>query len=1062
MLGLSSLSFDLSVHDIFGMLAAGGAVVLPAPEDAREPLRWLTQIAEQGVTLWNSVPALMEMLVNQLAMQRWDAPLPLRAVMMSGDWIPLSLPPRIAEAAPAARSLSLGGATEASIWSIWYPIERIDPAWTSVPYGVPMRNQRFHVLDEAMRPRPVWVAGDLYIAGDGLARGYWRDEEKTASSFVEHPVTGERLYRTGDLGRYLPDGNIEFLGRADFQVKVGGYRIELGEIEAALCQLPGVRSAVAVAVGERGARRLVAYAAPEPGAELSAEQILAGLREKIPAYAVPQQILLLESMPLSANGKVDRRALPRPDQLSSSRSFVPARTGTEQTLLGFWTELLGRGKASDGGPVVLGVNDNFFDLGGHSLLAVRLMGMIKQRWGIALPLASLFDSPTIESLGRLIDRDADGETAGRIPLVAMRRGGSRPPLFFIHPAGGDVLCYAELATALGPDQPFYALQAVDPTGESSPTIEEMAATYVSALREAQPCGPYRVGGWSMGGVVAYEVCQQLRRADEVDQLTLLDVGMPPSGSRPDMDDAALLAAFARDLAGFSGRDIGIDEAHLRTLSEAERLPHVLDRACATAVLTREIDVATLESYFERFRRNYRAMLAYQASPFDGPLLFLRAREGGAAPEVARAWCDLSADSHATDIDGDHFAVTHQAGARAVASLMTSSALAEDAWLQATAAARRQSGHVAEELGLPSYRARWDALDRLTTMYVVRTLRRFEVFLEPGERHSPDDLLRERKILPTYRHLIARWLRMLAAEGLLRPVGDQFESPAPLPDLDPDDCWNQYRDLFADVPFLRDYVRGCGRMLTAVLTGKESPLETLFPDGSHAIAEGIYHTWPVSRHFNAVARAAVEGVLRGMPAHRPIRVIEVGAGTGGTSAAILPVLPAGRSHYHYTDASEFFFGRAAELFADHPFVRYGVLDIEKSPAEQGYGAGAFDVVVAANVLHATRNLDEAIDHVASLLVPGGVLVLFETTQHPSWLDISVGLIEGWQRFEDQLRADNPVLSLEGWERALHAHGFDDLCAFPERGAPTEILPHHVIVARSRPKPAASPPLDGGTR
>ncbi|HEU4321543.1 MAG TPA: MupA/Atu3671 family FMN-dependent luciferase-like monooxygenase [Roseiflexaceae bacterium] len=274
-LALSSLSFDLSVYDIFGLLAAGGTVVIPAAWSGRDPAHWAELMRQTQVTIWNTVPALMEMLVEYAAGLPGVLPASLRLVMMSGDWIPITLPERIHALLPEAQLLSLGGATEASIWSILHPIEAVDPAWKSIPYGRPMQNQTFHVLNEQAEPCPLWVPGQLYIGGIGLAKGYWRDEAKTNASFSVHPRSGERLYRTGDLGRMLPDGTIEFLGREDFQVKVQGHRIELGEIETALDQHPGVRAAVVTAVGElRKNKRLVAYIVPsqtpgasEPGGE---------------------------------------------------------------------------------------------------------------------------------------------------------------------------------------------------------------------------------------------------------------------------------------------------------------------------------------------------------------------------------------------------------------------------------------------------------------------------------------------------------------------------------------------------------------------------------------------------------------------------------------------------------------------------------------------------------------------------------------------------------------------------------------------------------------------------
>ncbi|MGK3982567.1 amino acid adenylation domain-containing protein [Sorangium sp. So ce136] len=311
-LSLSSLAFDLSVYDLFGLWAAGGAVVLPEPARLRDPGHWEELMSRHGVTLWNTVPALMQMLVEHRAPR--SGPLaPLRAVLLSGDWIPVNLPDRIRETFPGASVLSLGGATEASIWSIAYPITHVEPSWKSIPYGKPLANQRFYVLDRAMEPCPDGVSGRLYIGGMGLARGYWRDEERTRERFVTHPETGERLYWTGDLGRWLPDGNIEFLGREDFQVKVQGHRIELEEIEAALLQHPDVASA-AVSVGSTasGGKRLIAHVVPAPGRAPETAALRAFIASKLPDYMVPSAFVELPRLPLTSNGKVDRSALRDP------------------------------------------------------------------------------------------------------------------------------------------------------------------------------------------------------------------------------------------------------------------------------------------------------------------------------------------------------------------------------------------------------------------------------------------------------------------------------------------------------------------------------------------------------------------------------------------------------------------------------------------------------------------------------------------------------------------------------------------------------------------------------
>ena len=308
-LALSSLSFDLSVYDVFGTLAAGGTIVMPAAAEKNDPAHWAELLIREQVTVWNSVPALLELLVDYLE-QHPALHLPtLRLALLSGDWIPLMLFDRIKAVTTKMEVISLGGATEASIWSICYPIVESDPSWRSVPYGKPLCNQQWHILTSRLDPCPAWVPGDLYIGGIGLARGYWHDADRTAASFILHPQTGERLYRTGDRGLYLPDGTIEFLGREDLQVKIQGYRIELGEIEAALEQHPALRTATVVVQGEKqGEKRLIAYLVLL-NQHVEQADWRGFLLSKLPAYMIPTSFVLLETLPLTANGKVDRQQL---------------------------------------------------------------------------------------------------------------------------------------------------------------------------------------------------------------------------------------------------------------------------------------------------------------------------------------------------------------------------------------------------------------------------------------------------------------------------------------------------------------------------------------------------------------------------------------------------------------------------------------------------------------------------------------------------------------------------------------------------------------------------------
>jgi pyochelin synthetase len=398
-LALSSLTFDLSVWDVFGVLAAGGTVVMPSRAGQHDPAHWSALVAEHGVTVWNSVPALMQAWLAAGA----TGPA-LRLVLLSGDWIPVALPDAVRDAHPGARVIGLGGATEASIWSVFFPIGKVPSEWTSIPYGRPLAGQTLHVYDERLEPCPVWTTGEICIGGTGVAAGYWADPERTAERFVVHPVTGERLYRTGDQGRYLPGGDIEFLGRVDHQVKVNGYRIELGEIEAALRDHPEVAEAlVTVRDSPRtGGRQLVAcvvpaHAGPADGpvdGPVDAEALRRALEDVLPGYMVPHHYLTIDRIPLSANGKVDRSALPSPWADGPAERAVAPRDAMEHRLLRMWNEALGRDD--------FGVEDNFFELGGDSLHAVRILARLRQELGIEQEpeedLEMLFDNPTIAEL----------------------------------------------------------------------------------------------------------------------------------------------------------------------------------------------------------------------------------------------------------------------------------------------------------------------------------------------------------------------------------------------------------------------------------------------------------------------------------------------------------------------------------------------------------------------------------------------------------------------------------------------------------------------------------------
>ncbi|MCB0171117.1 MAG: acyltransferase domain-containing protein [Anaerolineae bacterium] len=369
------------------------------------------------------------------------------------------------------------------------------------------------------------------------------------------------------------------------------------------------------------------------------------------------------------------------------------------------------------------------------------------------------------------------------------------------------------------------------------------------------------------------------------------------------------------------------------------------------------------------------------------------------------------------------------------------------WNTVLAAGRRQAAQGPLDLGLNSYPAKWDCLDRLTTGHIIDALQTLGLFTQSGETHTLDTLMEQGNILPTYQGLLTRWVQRLVALDLLQHHGDKFSCQELLPDPSLDALWIEADQLLSDIAPIRDYVKHCSTMLTAVLTGAESPLETLFPGGAYTTTNYLYHYWPIIQYYNGIVRANVEAVFKTLPPGKALRILEIGAGTGGTSAALLPYLPPHQTHYYYTDVSEFFLDRAKEKFQAYSFIQYGLLNIENAPEPQGYNLNSFDIVIAANALHATRDLNETLNHVHSLLVPGGLVLLLEGIEHLSWLDISTGLIEGWSRFEDGLRHDDPLLPTSQWLAAFQTNGFEQAVAFPEDASISEILKHNILMAQT---------------
>ncbi len=489
LLGLSALSFDLAVYDIFGPLAAGGRLVLPEAAATRDPAAWSGLLEEHEISLWNSVPALMEVLVDFLEDRGRNFPDSLRAVLLSGDWIPVTLPARIRRRSAAAL-LSLGGATEAAIWSVWHPIGEVPPQARSILYGRALPGQSAAVLDDCLQPRPDFVPGELYVGGEGLAVGYLDDPEQTAARFVID-ASGARLYRTGDWARTLPDGNLELLGREDGQVKIQGFRVELGELEATLCRHPGVVAAAAVATGEPGGRRGLAAFFVARDVTLSEAGLAAWLADELPRYLRPASLMRLDGLPLTANGKVDRGALRARAQAGESAA-PRAPAGSRARRVADWAgELLDQ---------EIGPDDHLLRRGGTSIELIRLANRIEHELGVRPELGAMFEEPTPRAIAALL-----GPVPDAAPAPALATPAEREAFRAGEPGLRRDLAGRPAIALVGPEEePADARRSRRRFGLEPLGLEVLGRWLAGLARRETPAGPrYRYA--SAGGLYAVQV-----------------------------------------------------------------------------------------------------------------------------------------------------------------------------------------------------------------------------------------------------------------------------------------------------------------------------------------------------------------------------------------------------------------------------------------------------------------------------------------------------------------------------------------------------------------------------
>ncbi|WP_081220137.1 non-ribosomal peptide synthetase [Streptomyces sp. M41(2017)] len=609
----TSLNFDVSVFEMFGPLLTGGRI---------EVLRDLLALGDRDAddrspVLVSGVPSALARIVSQ-----GDVRAAADTVVFCGEALTAQAATEVRDELGAGRVYNIYGPTEATVYAtVW----STDGPVTGAPsIGRPLHNTQTYVLDGSLRPVPAGVTGELYIAGAGLARGYFGRPDLTAGRFVADPFgpAGTRMYRTGDLARWSGEGLLEFLGRVDDQVKIRGFRIELGEIEAVLSRVAGLAQVAVLAREDQpGDKRLVAYVVAEPGNDApDTEALRAHAAGLLPEYMVPSAFVVLDRLPLTTNGKLNRRALPAPVFAADAAGRGP-RNPREEILCGLFAEILGV-------PTV-GIDDNFFELGGHSLLAVQLISRIRDVLGDGLAIRALFAAPTVATLVEQLGRSSGGAEFDVLLPIKDHGGGSS--LFCVHPVSGIGWCYAPLAGIASPGHSVFALQARGLDGEESlpGSLREMAADYVRQIRAVQESGPYHLMGWSFGGVVAHEMAVQLRaRGERVETLALLD-------SYPAHETATQLPITEEDvtagLAEFFGVRAGDGEEPLTMTGIVAALRR--DRSMFTELAERHLaDIAAI------YRNNHRIMTEHVPGEFDGDVRFYEAgRERPTDVCAATAW-----------------------------------------------------------------------------------------------------------------------------------------------------------------------------------------------------------------------------------------------------------------------------------------------------------------------------------------------------------------------------------------------------------------------------------------
>jgi amino acid adenylation domain-containing protein len=675
-LQFASISFDISIEEIYVSLAGGATLVLRDELTISSPPLFLAECDRQGITLLDLPTAYWHELAAVLAEEEGTLlPRSLRLVIIGGE---RALPERLAtwcrQSGAGVQIVNTYGPTETTVVATaWTPGQQaLTPALAEVPIGHALAQTEVYILDRYGELVPVGTAGEISIGGRGLARGYQLAPDLTAERFVPHPYStrpGDRLYRTGDLARRRADGALEYLGRMDTQIKIRGYRIEPGEIEAVVSTHPAIRHCIVTAHEQGpGNRRLVAYlVAREP--DVATEELRAYLRARLPEYMVPAHWILLESLPLTPGGKVDRRALATmaADYREAAREDLAPRTSLEMRVAQIWARVLGRERVS--------IQENFFDLGGHSLLALQVLSEMREELHTNLAPGSLFAAPTIAELARMLVRE---EQPAFSCLVPIKQGQGQPPLFCLHPAGGEVWFYQALAALLEKHQPVYGLQspALQDGVPEQTSLEAMVLLYAAALRERQPQGPYALFGWSLGGVLAVALAGELERAgQQVSFVGLLDAHLDPEEGAERDPLEALGTAFAGSLfRAFAALDPQAQK-HIRSELLAQppsaRVAWALAWGQEQGVLPDYLSEAAFAAQVALIETHSDLLAGYRPPPIQAPLIVWWARETEIEERARTAWTRYTRGSVVEDVlAGDHFTIMHPPHLQTVARQLT--------------------------------------------------------------------------------------------------------------------------------------------------------------------------------------------------------------------------------------------------------------------------------------------------------------------------------------------------------------------------------------------------------